>query len=128
MRIRRLTQAPNISQQAGHSQPMRVATSSPTLREVTRPTIGNRLVQAKHPEGADAVGWQVHAGPDILPAGLPLDQLRGEPSLAQRSGKGQAGQPSPDDEDPGAFHIVPLPRTVITRTLSSMSQRCAPGD
>jgi hypothetical protein len=50
------------------------------------PAGGHSVFQAQGPQGADAVGGQVHAGPGDTPAGFPFDHLRGEPGLAQGSG------------------------------------------
>ena len=66
----------------------------------------HRRLQAERPQGADAVGGQVHAGPGVRPAGLPLDQLGREPGPAQRPGQRQPGQPGPNDQDPSPFHAT----------------------
>ena len=68
------------------------------------PTGGHSALQAKGPQGTDAVGGQVHAGPADLPSGLAFDHLRGEPGLVQRPGQRQTGQPSPHDQDPVMLH------------------------
>jgi hypothetical protein len=68
------------------------------------PTGGHSALQAQSPQGTDAVGGQVDAGPGDTPAGFSFDHLRSESGLAQRSGQGQAGQASPDDQDPVGIH------------------------
>jgi hypothetical protein len=41
-------------------------------------------------------------------AGFAVGHLRGEPGLGQRPGQGQAGQPSPNDQDPVVRHSTAL--------------------
>ena len=53
------------------------------------PMGGHSALQAQGPQGTDAVGGQVDAGPGDTPAGFPFDHLRGEPGLAESSGQGQ---------------------------------------
>jgi hypothetical protein len=65
---------------------------------------GHRLFQVQRLQGADAVRWQVHAGPGHLPAAGPLDHLGGEPGLAQRSCERQATKPGSDHQDLCALH------------------------
>jgi hypothetical protein len=72
------------------------------------PTGAHSALQAQGPQGADAVGGQVHAGPGDTPAGFSFDYLRGEPGLAQGPSQGQAGQAGPDDQDPVVVHSAVL--------------------
>ena len=60
------------------------------------PTGGHSALQAQGPQGTDAVGRQIHAGPGDTPAGFSFDHLRSEPGLAQSPGQGQTGQASPN--------------------------------
>jgi hypothetical protein len=69
---------------------------------------GHRWFQAQCLQGADAVRWQVNAGPGHLPAAGPLDHLGGEPGLAQHSCERQATKPGSDHQDLCVF--IPSPQ------------------
>jgi hypothetical protein len=81
------------------------------------PTGGHSALQAQGPQGTDAIGRQIHAGPGNTPAGFSFDHLRSEPGLAQSSGQGQTGQASPHDQDPVVIHgdmpTAPFRKAVI---------------
>ena len=117
-------------------QPVQVDLGQQPAVVVEQPLMGDgggpgrhRLLQPERPQGADAVGGQVHAGPGGLPAGLPLDQLGREPGPAQRPGQRQPGQPGPHHQDPRPMHGHPSPVALRAHgaTVLLSSSRLAQG-